>query len=153
MRFLAMTTDILHSMKGVHPLHTLPRLYESPVTPRLAPIVAYCPHATDYPVLCLQAQGLGERQFRRAYDLEVNVSDQALKETVIAQSIIINALIAAVRKKDAIDLGLYNDLIAKMREKHVEDGTGKNKVFNEVIETARSAALILDQQPPSFPRG
>lgn len=81
------------------------------------------------------------------------MSDQALKETVIAQSIIINALIAAVRKKDAIDLGLYNDLIAKMREKHVEDGTGKNKVFNEVIETARSAALILDQQPPSFPHG
>lgn len=38
-------------------------------------VVASGLHATDFPVLCLQAQGLGLRQFRRVYDLEVSVSD------------------------------------------------------------------------------
>ncbi|MNB93393.1 hypothetical protein D3C75_405250 [compost metagenome] len=38
-------------------------------------VVASCLHATDTPSPCLQTQGLGLRQFRRGYDLEVNVSE------------------------------------------------------------------------------
>ncbi|WP_095151889.1 hypothetical protein [Pseudomonas sp. Irchel s3b5] len=75
------------------------------------------------------------------------MSNEALKETVIAQSQIITALIAAVRKKDALDLTLFTDLIEQMRVPHKEDETGKNKTYNQVIETAKSACLIRDQQP------
>lgn len=75
------------------------------------------------------------------------MSNQALQETVIAQSQIITALIAAVRKKDALDLTLFNQLIETMREKHPVDESGKNKIYNDVIETAKSACLIRDQQP------
>ena len=75
------------------------------------------------------------------------MSKDALKETVIAQSQIITALIAAVRKKNALDLTLFTDLLEPMREKNKEDETGKNKIYNRVIETAKSACLIRDQQP------
>lgn len=75
------------------------------------------------------------------------MSNQALQETVIAQSQIITALIAAVRKKDALDLALFNQMIETMREKHPVDDSGKNKIYNDVIETAKSACLIREHQP------
>ncbi|WP_339500148.1 hypothetical protein [Pseudomonas silesiensis] len=99
-------------------------------------------------VLCVNAQGPGLRHFRRGLKTqEVNVSNDALKETVIAQSQIITALIAAIRKKDALDLALFTDLLEQMQEKNKEDETGKNKIYNRMIETAKSACLIRDQQP------
>ena len=98
--------------------------------------------------LCLKAQGTELRHFRRGTKTqEVNVSNDALKETVIAQSQIITALIAAIRKKDALDLELFTDLLEQMQEKNKEDETGKNKIYNRMIETAKSACLIRDQQP------
>ncbi|MBH8611224.1 hypothetical protein I4N56_009900 [Pseudomonas mohnii] len=87
------------------------------------------------------------RQFQRVNDLEVNVSNKALEETVIAQSQIITALIASVRKKDALDLTLFNQMIETMRKDHKEDVEGNNKTYNKVIETAKSACLITTEQP------
>ncbi|MDB5995271.1 MAG: hypothetical protein JWP42_2407 [Pseudomonas sp.] len=72
---------------------------------------------------------------------------EALKEMVIAHDHIIAALIAALRKKDAIDLTLFTELIETMRKDLKEDATGKNETYNRIIETAKSACLILDQQP------
>lgn len=75
------------------------------------------------------------------------MSNQALQETVIAQTQIISALIAAVRKKDALDLTLFNQLIETMRERNPVEESGKNKVYNDVIEAAKTACLIRDHQP------
>ena len=75
------------------------------------------------------------------------MSNDALKETVIAQSQIITALIAAVRKKNALDLTLFTELLEQMREKNKEDETGKNKIYNQMLEAAKSACFIRDQQP------
>lgn len=75
------------------------------------------------------------------------MSNEKLQEMVLANNQILAALIAAVRKKDALDLTLFNELIETTRQNHKADGTGKNDTFNEVIETAKSACLILDQQP------
>ena len=75
------------------------------------------------------------------------MSNDPIKEMVIAHDHIIASLIAALRKKDAIDLTLFTQLIETVRAKYKEDEDGKNKTYNEIIETAKSACLILDQQP------
>ncbi len=75
------------------------------------------------------------------------MSNEALKQTVIAHSQIITALIAAVRKKDALDLTLFNQLIETMRADHKDDGSEGYKVYNQVIEAAKSSCLILTEQP------
>ena len=87
------------------------------------------------------------RQFRRVYDLEVNVSNPALSETVIALSQIVTALIASVRKKDALDHELFVRLVEEMRSAHKDNGEGGYETYNKVIETAKSACLIRDEQP------
>ncbi len=75
------------------------------------------------------------------------MSNDALREMVIAHDDIIASLIAAVRKKDALDLTLFNELLEKLREGRQEDESGKNKTYNQVIETAKSSCLILTEQP------
>ena len=59
----------------------------------------------------------------------------------------------AQRRKGELEKVVSRNRDVARDVRDARQGTGKNKVFNEVIETARSAALILDQQPPSFPRG
>ncbi|MGF6127270.1 hypothetical protein QF019_002479 [Pseudomonas frederiksbergensis] len=75
------------------------------------------------------------------------MSNDPLREMVIAHDHIIASLIAALRKRDAIDLTLFNQLIETVRLKYKEDEDGNNKTYNNIIETAKSACLILDQQP------
>lgn len=73
--------------------------------------------------------------------------NEALKQTVMANNEILAALIAAVRKKDALDLTLFNQLIETMRAAHMEKSTDEQEYYNRVIEAAKSACLIRDQQP------
>lgn len=74
-------------------------------------------------------------------------NNPALSETVIALSQIVTALIASVRKKDALDHGLFVRMIEEMRALHKDDGLGGYQTYNNVIETAKSSCLIIEEQP------
>ncbi|VVP33252.1 hypothetical protein PS880_04451 [Pseudomonas fluorescens] len=112
-------------------------LYESPVATTSLWIVAFCPAIGFTPVLCLQAQGLGLglRQFRRVYDLEVKVSDSPVTDINHAINQINNTLLAlshiAAQSNPSLAQAYLGAAVLASREQ----GSGDNFVF-EIFQKA-----------------
>jgi hypothetical protein len=102
----------------------------------------------DYPVLRLQAHGLGLRQYRRVYDLEVNVSENYDVGTVEAVYQLTNAVLALANVLAKAEPELTKGYLAIAIEGSRLGGHG-DALVKEIFQKAFPGQPIPPARPPS----